>query len=106
VREIKVPRAVFSYTTNNEITPPDLGDELASIITHGFLEKFGNAKQEMWFRRVWLIETSLDSKQFGVSLKFLEKSNEWRLIASTLDWPAKITLRFRNGALNAMLSKK
>ena len=88
----KVPNAAFAYTAQDASNPPDVGNELASMIEALFLREFGNAQSSKWAARVWLIETSLDSKRFGVSLKFLKARQEWRLIASTLDWPAKFSL--------------
>ena len=88
----RVPYAAFAYAAQDAISPPDVGNELASMIEGLFLRRFGNALSSKWAERVWLIETSLDSKRFGVSLMFLQTRQEWRLIASTLDWPAKFSL--------------
>lgn len=90
---VKVPYAAFSYATKSGTLPPDVGDELASMIEGLFRDRFGNAKSESRLsRRLWLIETTLDSKRFGVTLKFWPKSKEWHLIAATLDWPVKFSL--------------
>ena len=91
---VKVPYAAFSYATENgTCRPPDLGKELTSMVEGRFRDRFGNAQSgSKWFRRVWFVETTLDSKHFGISLKFLQKTNQWRLVACTLDRPAKFSL--------------
>jgi hypothetical protein len=102
----KVPYAAFAYTAQDATSPPDVGNELASMIEGLFLHRFGNAQSSTWARRVWLIETSLDSKRFGVSLKFLQARQEWRLIASTLDWPAKFSLLLSRWRIECNVEQK
>ena len=91
---VKVPYAAFSYATDNgTCRPPDLGKRLMSTVECRFRDRFGNAQSgSKWFRRVWFVETILDSKHFGISLKFLQKTNQWRVIVCTLDRPAKFGL--------------
>src|SRR6185312_5160398 len=84
---------MFSYAASDESASPyDVGNELATSIEDLFRVHFGNAQRTTCAQRLWLIETTLDSKRFGVTLKFLQRRKEWRLAASTLDWPAKFSL--------------